>query len=752
MRRTLLLVVVLTGVVVAVGQVVWRTAPAQQPSAAPLAKAARPADAPLPIAQVILFSSGVGYFQREGEVDGNTRVDLAFPVGDVNDLLKSLVLQDLGGGKIGTIGYDSPDPLDKTLKSFALDLTYNPSFGQLLNQARGEKVEVVMQQTNGAQPASMTGVIVGMEARQGKAGEGGTHLLNLLCAEGVRSLPLEHVQRVRLLNPALDGEFRRALEVLAASHDTQKKAVSLTFTGEGKRAVKVGYVVESPIWKTSYRLVLDKGDKVYLQGWAVVENTTDQDWNNVRMALVSGRPISFQMDLYQPLYVPRPTVEPELFASLRPPAYSGSLNNPFGAAEPPGVNDNPGLGMGMPGFGGVPGGFGGMPGFGMPGGMPGQQAAFVNPYQQTANAASNPMYAKLSYEALQQRRTAKDDAKKAGSAIAAMDPREGVEAAASGEEVGDHYQYVIDQRVNLARQKSAMIPIIDRQVTGSKVSIFNETVHPKFPLLGLKFKNTSGQHLMQGPLTVYEAGSYAGDARILDMQPDEERLLSYAVDLGTEVKAEAQSAPDQLMAVKAVKGVLQATNKARQTKKYVVRNRSAQDRVLIVEHPFNADWKLIAPAKPAERSRDVYRFQLPVAAGKTATLEVVEEQTRLDRLTLTSSEEPTLRLFLGSTITSPALKAALQKAITSRSRLAETGREITHLEQKLKAITDDQARLRANLEKVPPASAAYKRYLEKFDTQETDIEKLQAEIEQKHEAERQQRKEYEDLLAGLSVE
>ncbi len=91
--------------------------------------------------------------------------------------------------------------------------------------------------------------------------------------------------------------------------------------------MQVGYVVEHPIWKTSYRLVLPKEteDKPFLQGWAVVENPTDEDWKDVRMALVAGRPISFQMDLYTPLYVPRPMVEPELFASLRPVAYSGDL-------------------------------------------------------------------------------------------------------------------------------------------------------------------------------------------------------------------------------------------------------------------------------------------------------------------------------------------------------------------------------------------------------------------------------------------
>src|ERR1700686_2945254 len=139
----------------------------------------------------------------------------------------------------------------------------------------------------------------------------------------MRSVKLSDVQRVRFLNPVMDGEVKKALEVLATAHDTQKKAVTLNFTGEGKRAGSVGYVVENPIWKTSYRLVLDKDGKPFLQGWAVVDNPTDEDWNTVGMALISGRPISFQMDLYQPLYVPRPLVELELFQSLRPVAYQG---------------------------------------------------------------------------------------------------------------------------------------------------------------------------------------------------------------------------------------------------------------------------------------------------------------------------------------------------------------------------------------------------------------------------------------------
>ena len=85
-------------------------------------------------------------------------------------------------------------------------------------------------------------------------------------------------------------------------------------------------------------------------------------------------------------------------------------------------------------------------------------------------------------------------------------------------------------------------------------------VHAKFPLLGLKFKNTTGLHLMQGPITVFEDGSYAGDARILDLQPKEERLLSYAIDLGTEVEPVVQIPTDRITNVKRQRGIIHATH------------------------------------------------------------------------------------------------------------------------------------------------------------------------------------------------
>ncbi|MBY0525135.1 MAG: DUF4139 domain-containing protein [Gemmataceae bacterium] len=732
MRRAMKILAA-AGATAATTVAIWLINPttAQQPVGGNGPASARVAAPALPVSQVVLFSSGVGYFQREGQVEGNSRVDLSFADTDVNDLLKSLVLQDLGGGKVTAIGYDSQDPIEKTLKSFALDLTNNPSFGQIINQARGEKIELTMQQTNNTQPATMTGVVVGMEAKKDKNGAHEIELLNILCAEGMRSVSLDQVQRLRFLNPALDSEFRRALDVLATSHDTQKKAVSVNFKGEGKRTVRIGYVVESPIWKTSYRLVQNKDGSLYLQGWAAVENTTSEDWNNIRMVLVSGRPISFQMNMYQPLYIPRPTVELERFASLRPPTYNGSLGNQQ-IDMAGGQNVNP------------------------------QERFGFNRYQSGNALSFNPNHIgnannnnRLTYAEMQQRKQQQqeviDKARKMGSTIL-MDPREGVASIATAEEAGDYFQYQIDERVNLPRQKSALLPILDEKVTGRRVSIFNESVHGKFPLLGMKFKNSSTQHLTQGPITVYDGGTYAGDARIMDLQPGEERLISYAVDLGTEVKAESKTTPDQLVSVKVVKGIMHAQNKLRQTKTYLVRNRSEHDRMLIVEHPINKDFKLVSPEKADERSRDSYRFEVAVPAGKTVTFPVVEERTRQDSLSLSSSDDRTVRIFMNSNVSTPAVKEALRKAVTLRTERAATERDRIHLEQQLKTITDDQTRLRANLDKVPPTSEAYKRYLEKFDKQETEIEKLQAQIQQKREAEKKQQTEYEDFLIGLTVE
>jgi hypothetical protein len=588
--------------------------------------------------------------------------------------------------------------------------------------------------------------------------------VNLLCTEGVRSIPLKQVQRLRFLSPTVDADLRRALDVLAARHDAQKKVVSLTFNGEGKRSVKVGYVVENPIWKTSYRLVLNDKGQATLQGWAVVENTSDDDWKDVRMSLISGRPISFQMNLYEPLFVPRPKVEPELFASLRPPTFNGALNvggqlagqngGQFG-----GIGGIGGLGLGQ--IGGQLNGFS-IGGFPIGGGQIGGQFGGMTPANryningQIGGMGGANLNNRLTREEYMQRRLERQEAlqnaRNLGSALAAVDVKSGVHSAATAEEVGDYFRYVIDHKITLPRQKSALLPIVKKPVEARRVSIYNETVQSKFPLLGLKFKNTSGQNLMQGPITVYDAGTYSGDARVADLQPNEERLIAYAVDQGTEVKAEGLPMHEQLTSVKIVKGVVHSAEKLRDTKTYTLKNRSPEDRTVVIEHPLRSGWKLMSPEKASEQTRDMYRFEIPVPSGKLVKHVVIEEQTRLESTLLSATPNDKIRFYMNSAVPSAAVKEALEKLAVLQGKLSDSHNELRIRREKLQEVKAEQARVRESLNSLPRDSDPYKRYLKKVETLEDELEKYQAEITTLWTTATTQQKELLAYLGGLNAE
>jgi hypothetical protein len=335
---------------------------------------------------------------------------------------------------------------------------------------------------------------------------------------------------------------------------------------------------------------------------------------------------------------------------------------------------------------------------------------------------------------------------------AEMDLGRGVASSANAGALGDFFEYEIDHPVSLARQKSAMLPIVQQEVEAARVSIYNERVQAKHPLLGLRFRNATDLHLMQGPITVFEGSSYAGDSRVPDLQPHEERLVSYAIDLGTEVEPVSKRQPDRLTKVKVNKGIVYQTTRVREEKTYNVKNRSDKDRTLLVEHPYRPDFRLVSQDKPAERARDVYRFELKVPAGKSAKEEVFEEQDVQTAVALSNSDDQTMRFFITQPAVSEAVKKALGQALELKGKLSATQRELQQQERLLKVIVDDQARLRANLREMPQTADAYKRYLKKFDEQETEVEAYQKKIKALQETELTQRKAFEDFLAKLDVE
>ena len=671
----------------------------------------------LPLSELILYSSGVGYFQRNGQVEDKALIELQFKADDINDLLKSMVVQDLDGGQVSTVTYGSRDPLTKTLRSFGVDLTSNPTLGQLLDQLRGEPVEVL-------RPTPLKGTILGVEKKTEQLDDKRTveaESLNLLTEDGLRSLPMNQLQRIKLLNERINSELHQALQVLSTGHDTQKKTVAITFDGEGKRKVSVAYIAQTPVWKTSYRLLLDEKEKPYLQGWAIVENTSDDDWDNVKLSLVSGRPISFTMDLYQPLYATRPVVEPELYASLRPQVYGEAMEMLGSVAGQEKLAER----------------------YGSYGGFA------IAPGQRRLNELAAPAPA------------APAAAKHATRGRSAMIETDGlardffgissVQAAAQGEQAGELFQYVIKNPVSLARQKSAMLPIVSEHVEGEKVSIYNEQVQAKYPLNGFRLKNTSTLHLMQGPITVFDANAYAGDARMEDLAAGQDRLISYGLDIKTEVEPKSKAGPRDLLSVTLRKGTMLITRKAAEEKIYTVRNRDQKKKAVLVEHPFRSDWELIEPKEATERTREVLRFRVPVEAGETAQLTVREQKRLSETLSMVDAGSDVIAVYLKAQQVSPKVKQALEKVVSLRDVLGKTMAEKNRREQRVNEISEEQTRIRENMIRLSQSSELYQRYVKKLDQQESELETLRTEIERLKNDEAKQQRELNDYLLNLDV-
>jgi hypothetical protein len=660
--------------------------------------------ATLPLSKIVLYSSGVGYFQHDGTVNNRTQLDLRLHTNQINDMLKSLVVQDFGGGKVSTVTYGSRDPVTKTLGSFSINLNDNPPLGQILTQVRGEPVEVTA-------PNPIVGTLLGVEKKTESIGEGSQHRIveqeyvTLLTEDGFRSFSLANVQRIKLTNPALNTELHQALAVLASNHDAQQKMVSITFDGTGSRQARVAYLTETPVWKTTYRLVLDEDKAPYLQGWAIVENQTLQDWRDVKLSLVSGRPISFTMELYQPLYNPRPVVQPELYANLKPQTYGDAMDElkpmPSAPVARSDMKKELLLGRMAQGFAGG-----------------------------LANApAAKAVAAEMEMGSLE----------------------EGVAPMAMGEDRGELFEYRIDQPVTLAKHTSALLPIIGQTLQGQKVSLYNQRVNAKHPLNGYRLKNTSSLHLMQGPITLFDSGTYAGDARIEDLPPAQDRLISYALDLKTEVEPTFEGGTQELATVSLKKGTMLVSRRLIEDRTYLIKNRDAKTKTVLIEQPYRVDWKLAEPKEPTERTRDMYRFSVSVDPGKSATLRVKETLPIQESILLMESGVDKIIHYQQAKEVSQKVKEALQRVVQLRSKLDDTRAQRMRLDQRIAEITAEHGRIRENMQRLQQNSDLYNRYVKKLDQQETELEKLRKEIEASKNTEDEQRRELQSYVMNLDV-
>lgn len=683
----------------------------------------------VPIREVVLFTSGVGYFEHFGVVHGNASADLSFKTDQINDILKSLLLEDTDGGKISTVTYGSQEPLARTLKSFQIDLSGEPALSQILAQLRGTSVTAMLAD------GKMSGTILGVEKKQKPVGEGkmvDVWVLDLLQADGnIRPIDFDRIDQIHLDDPRLEQELIKALAAVAAARDQDKKPVTIHFNGAGDRHVRIGYVVEAPVWKASYRLVLSPDAKIEdpnakkeakedggqnnnnprqnkaadggtLQGWAIVENQTDSDWDNIQLSLVSGRPISFIENLYQPLYVPRQVVQPELYASLQPQTYEEGIQQ--------------------------------------------QQLGRVMRARQLAQAPTPGSAGGLfgSSNSAQERQELSDLA-----AARPINPLASVLPAASGATIGQFFEYTIPD-VTLPRQKSALIPILTDGVKTRRLSIYNRSVLATNPLLGARLTNTTGKLLPQGPLTVLDAGSYAGDAKIDDLPNGQNRLVSYGIDQQVLVHSDEQTETSSVVTARIIKGVLEVTHKQIFKQKYVADNKGKNAKTLLIEHPRRGGWTLV-DLKPIETTDRLYRFEETLPPEKATTMQVEEQLVSAQGMAILPMDNPTIESYRTTGEIPQAVKDALAKAAQMKSAVADTERQIADRQQHLNEFNTEQARIRENMKAVDQNTDYYKRLLKELDQQETTIEQLHTDIKSMQEKMRSQQKQLEDYLSALDV-
>lgn len=621
------------------------------------------AAAELPVKEVILFKHGVGFFSRSGEVKAGESVRLDFKADDMNDVLKSLTVNEKGGGKVTGIRYDSAVPLGQKLGEFPFQIGERFSMSAVLDQMKGARVEIKY-----GSDTVQGQIISGRETPASGNTPAKEQLILLLDAGDMRVYDLGATSGIRFLDPVLQRQFADYLRAVAQSRSKEKRSLFVESTATGARSLVASYMMPSPVWKSSYRLAFTQAEPT-LEGWAIVDNTTDEDWNNVNLAVVSGRPISFISNLYEPKYRDRPVVELAENAAVAPVVYDAALPPPPPAPMAKAAT-----------IGGIVGG--------VPGGSAG--GVIRRSFAEEAVAEST------------------------------------VSVATAGRELGDLFEYRFSTPVTVKKSESAMLPFLQQKVSSRKLLIFQDGKGLN-PLSAAEITNSTGKTLDGGPITVYETGTYAGEALMETLKAGDKRLISYAVDLGTRVTTKINSSAANIQQISAKRGVLTVRYVRQEDKVYSIENVDAKAKTLIIEHPLRTNFKLISAAKPIETTANAHRFEVKLAPNAKEEFTVQEEYVYSQGVSVSSMTPENMQFYLGGRGLSDTGRKQLEAIAARKTEIAAAEAAARASEAELNDLAGDQDRLRKNIESLSRVNGQNDQvqvYSRQLATQESAMAKL----------------------------
>jgi len=664
----------------------------------------------LPVKKVILYKNGVGYFEHTGRVRGSQDFGIEFTTAQLNDVLKSLTLVDLNGGRIGAVRYNSVAPLDEQLRNLQIPLSEEVTSAAFLVALRGTRVEV----RNGA--ATATGKVFSIENIEKETARGGTiHVtqLAIVTVDGeMRLFELGPGVVVRAAEPEIHKDLNRYLNLIGSTRSKDVRRMSVSASGSGKRELMVSYISEVPVWKSTYRIVLPRiPGKPFLQGWAIVDNTVGEDWKDVKLSLVSGTPESFIQNISQPYYTRRPVVPLPESMMLTPQAHEASMQIARQARMQVGELMAPSVvPQGM--AGGVPGGVAGGSMGGVIGGVIGGVGGAPPPPARPLVGAEESAEDSEVTEALSN-----------------------AEAEAEGAAVGGLFEYNLKERITVLKNQSALVPIVQSPIEAEKITLVTAEESGGLsgaPLRALWLRDTSGLTLDGGTFNVLEEDAFAGEGILELLHPGERRLLSYAADKAVRIVRESPAGSRMATRVTILKGVMAVHQEERDATTYIIHNADTTPRQVILEHPIRSGWKLVGEeTKPEESSATHYRFRIAVEPGKTEKFSVKESRPEVMRIYLSTLTDSQLAAFVHEGTIKPAVEEELRKTMSKKFEIFNVEQETKSREQESELIDKDQARLRENMKALrgsPEEKALLQRYTRELDAQEDRLAGLRKEI------------------------
>lgn len=605
--------------------------------------------AELDVTRVVLYKHGVGFFERAGQVSANDPAILQFQASEMDDVLKSLTIEQRGGEGVSSVRYDSSDPLAKRLEVFPFRIGEHVSLPDLLDQFKGAEIELAMSS------GPIRGTII--SARRIVGGENNSievQQLVLLTASGIRTVDPAAASQISFVDPQIQTQFSEYLAILSRSRNTDRRSLTIESQG-GASSIIASYITPTPIWKSSYRLVFGTTGEPLLEGWAIVDNTSGEDWENVRLSLVSGLPVSFITSLYAPRYLQRPVIQLAQDRAWRPTVHGGAIE---GEAQG------------------------------------GQLAEAFGGRADMAKAAAPPAPASLAYR---QSVAAERDLGFAGSdEMRRREMASTVAAQAVKADLGDLFEYAIDKPVTIRKSESAMLPFFRERVNARRLFIYDEANGSQHPLTAAEITNGSGATLDGGAITVYDAGAYAGEALVETIKEGDKRLISYAVDLGTRITTAFDSTSKLQREFHVNRGLLTAKNAQRETKTFTIRNVDPEAKTIIIEHPVRPGYKLVGMTAK-ETTADKYRFEVAAAADSTSKFAVVEEMVYDQTIGITNLTYEDIMVWVRNKDLDEAGRAQLERIADLKRQIADNQVEQQRTDERVNEFSQDENRLRNNI-------------------------------------------------------